>query len=206
MWIAVSQDGGKTFTDYPVYVNPDATVDYGHQFINITVDQAGTVYAVFTDNHNLFYSYSSNQGKTWSAPAQVNQSPSATAIMPWSIACGPGQLDIVWYGTSFYDGTTVPDNYPAAASWYVYFAQSVSAASGGPFTQTAATPIIHFGGVCESGVTCSGNRDLFDDFGIAVAPTTGLASIAYSDDQPGSSSASNHTAIATQTGGAGICP
>lgn len=66
--------------------------------------------------------------------------------------------------------------------------------------------MIHFGGVCESGVTCSGNRDLFDDFGISVAPPTGLASIVFSDDQPGNTGAADHTAIATQTGGPGICP
>lgn len=205
VWVAVSHDGGHTFTDYPVYINPDASVDYGHQFINATVDQAGTVYAVYNDNHNLFYSYSTDQGRTWSAPAQVNQAPSATAIMPWSVACAPGQLDIAWYGTSFYDGTTIPDNYPASATWYVYFAQNLSASSGGAFTQVAATPVIHFGGVCESGVTCSGNRDLFDDFGIAVAPATGLASITYSDDQPGNTGAADHTTIATQTAGPGIC-
>lgn len=206
VWVAVSHDGGQTFTDYPVYVNPDASVDYGHQFINATVDQAGTVYAVYSDNHNLFYSYSTDQGSTWSAPMQVNQPPSATAVMPWSVACGPGQLDIVWYGTSFYDGTTIPDNYPPSAEWYVYFAQNTNATGGGAFTQVAATPVIHFGGVCESGVTCSGNRDLFDDFGISVAPPTGLASIVFSDDQPGNTGAADHTAIATQTGGPGICP
>lgn len=206
VWMAVSHDGGKTFIDHAVYVNPDASVDYGHQFVNVSVDQAGTLYSVFSDNHDLYYSYSSDQGQTWSAPVQVNQAPSATAIMPWSIACGAGQLDIVWYGTSFYDGQTAPDNYPSSAAWYVYFAQNVGATAGGPFTQLAATPVIHFGGTCESGVTCSGNRDLFDDFGIAVAPTTGLASIAFSDDQPGNSGADDHTAIATQTAGPGICP
>src|SRR6059058_4029824 len=54
---------------------------------------------------------------------------------------------------------------------------------GSQFSQTTATPIVHYGGVCESGVTCSGNRDLYDDFGVAASPTTGLASIIYSDDQ-----------------------
>ncbi|HEX4561180.1 MAG TPA: hypothetical protein VH113_05040 [Gemmatimonadales bacterium] len=205
VWMAVSQDGGHTFTDYPVYINPNAAVDYGHQFINATVDQAGTVYAVYNDNHNLFYSFSTDQGRTWSAPVQVNQAPSATAVMPWSVACAPGELNIVWYGTSFYDGQTIPDNYPSSAAWFVYFAQNLNATSGGSFTQVAATPVIHFGGVCESGVTCSGNRDLFDDFGISVAPATGLASITFSDDQPGNTSGDDHTAIATQTGGPGIC-
>jgi hypothetical protein len=206
VWIAVSRDGGQTFTDNTVYVNPNASVAYGHQFVNATVDRAGTVYVVYTDNHNLFYSFSTDGGETFTGPIQVNQAPSATAVMPWSVACDPGQLNIVWYGTSFYDGTTVPDNYPASAAWYVFFAQNRNAAvAGSKFTQAAATPIIHYGGVCEGGVTCTGNRDLYDDFGIAVNPATGLASIAYSDDQPGNTGAADHTAIATQTGGTKIC-
>jgi len=48
-------------------------------------------------------------------------------------------------------------------------------------------------------VGCTGNRDLYDDFGVAVNPTTGLASIVYSDDQPGNTGAADHTAVATQT-------
>jgi hypothetical protein len=204
VWIAVSLDGGNTFSDHTVYVNPNTSVSYGHQFVNVSVDRAGTVYVVYTDNHNLFYSFSTDGGQTFTGPIQVNQAPSATAVMPWSVACDPGQLNIVWYGTPYYDGTNVPDNYPASAAWSVYLAQNRSATvAGSTFTQVAATPIVHFGGVCESGVTCSGNRDLFDDFGIAVSPTTGLASIAYSDDQPGNSA--SHTAIATQTGGPKIC-
>jgi hypothetical protein len=205
VWIAISRDGGQTFTDYTVYVNPNTAVSYGHQFINATVDQAGTVYVVYNDNHNLFYSFSTNSGLTWTGPIQINQPPSATAIMPWSIACAPGQLDVVWYGTSFFDGSA-PDNYPASAAWYVYFAQNRNAAAvGSKFTQVAATPIVHFGGVCEGGISCTGNRDLYDDFGIAVSPTTGAASITYSDDQPGNDGRDDHTAIATQTAGPRIC-
>ena len=85
-------------------------------------------------------------------------------------------------------------------------------------TLTAASPVNHYGGVCESGVTCTGNRDLYDDFGVAASPTTGLASIIYSNDQydpngPNSSgcdastnttSSCDHTAIATQTQGSSI--
>jgi hypothetical protein len=69
-------------------------------------------------------------------------------------------------------------------------------------------------------VTCSGNRDLFDDFGVAVIPNTGLASIVYSNDQyindqndpavPNCTASKtntpncDHTSIATQTSGHGI--
>ncbi|HEY6156654.1 MAG TPA: hypothetical protein VIV88_04335 [Gemmatimonadales bacterium] len=206
VWIGVSRDGGKSFTDHAVYVNPNTSVSYGHQFINATVDRAGTVYVVYTDDHNVFYSFSTDGGDSWTGPIQVNQAPSATAIMPWSVACDPGQLNIVWYGTSFFDGKTTPDNYPASAAWYVYFAQNRTATvAGSSFTQLAASPAVHFGGVCEGGVTCTGNRDLFDDFGIAASPTTGLASIVYSDDQPGNVGQDDHTAIATQTAGPAIC-
>ncbi|HEX6818680.1 MAG TPA: sialidase family protein [Ktedonobacterales bacterium] len=216
VYMAVSTDGGATFTDYPVYDNPNHNVSYGHQFVNVSLDSAGNVYSVYSDNHNLFYSYSTNHGQTWSAPRQINSGASATAIMPWSVAGQAGHLDVVWYGTSYYDGVNPPDNYPASANWYVYMAQNLSATSGGGFTQVQATPLIHTGGVCESGVSCTGNRDLYDDFGVTASPSTGLASIIYSDDQydpaqptrctqaQSSTSSCNHTAIATQTGGNGI--
>ena len=221
VWVAVSTDGGKTFTDKMVYNNPDITVGYGHQFVNLSIDKAGNLYSVYSDNHNIYYSYSTDHGTTWSAPAQVNSGSSATAIFPWSVANHAGHLDIVWYGTSYYDGVNPPDNYPMSAAWYVYFAQNLSATTpGSGFTQVQATPINHYGGVCEGGISCTGNRDLYDDFGVAVNPNTGFASIVYSDDQyindqkdpPASgctSSTSNtascdHTSIATQTSGSGI--
>jgi hypothetical protein len=87
---------------------------------------------------------------------------------------------------------------------------------GSTWTRPTATPIVHRGGVCESGVTCTGNRDLYDDFGIAASPRTGLASIVYSDDQwqeggltapdcakrsDSNTGKCDHTAIATQLSG-----
>ncbi len=95
----------------------------------------------------------------------------------------------------------------------------------GSWTQVAASGIVHYGAVCESGVTCTGNRDLLDDFGITASPTTGLAAIIYTNDQFLNTTAEpatkregatgtyvctasltntvdcSHTGIATQTGG-----
>jgi hypothetical protein len=184
VWLAVSIDGGRSFTDYPVYNNPDVSVGYGHQFVNVSVDQAGNVYLVYNDNHNLFYSFSTTFGQSWKGPYQINTSPSKTAIFPWSSAGPAGTLDVVWYGSSFFDGVNPPDSYPMTASWQVYFAQNLAATTpNSKWTQTTASAINHFGGVCESGVTCTGNRDLLDDFGIATSPTTGLATIIYTSDQ-----------------------
>jgi hypothetical protein len=218
VYMAVSTDGGLTFTDYPVYVNPDPTVGYGHQFVNVSVDKAGNVYSVYTDDHHVYYSFSTDHGKTWSGPYLVS-STSGTQIFPWSTAGDAGKLDVVYYQTPYFDGTNTPDNYPLSAAWTVGFAQNVNAlAPGSAWSQETAGPTVHFGGVCEAGVTCTGNRDLFDDFGVAASPTTGLASIIYSDDQydpngPNSSgcdastsnsSTCDHTAIATQTAGTAI--
>src|SRR5947209_7443874 len=116
--MAVSTDGGKTFTDHVVYDNPNTAVSYGHQFVNVSLDRVGNVYSVYSDNHNLYYSFSTDHGQTWSAPSQINRSPSATAIMPWSVAGSAGKLDVVWYGTSYYDGVNPPDGYPNSAKWF----------------------------------------------------------------------------------------
>jgi hypothetical protein len=184
VYMAVSTDGGQTFTDYTVYANPDATVDYGHQFVNVSVDRAGNVYSLYSDNHNLYLSFSTTHGQTWNGPFLVNKTPSNTAIFPWAVAGSAGKLDIVWYGTSYYDGVNPPDNYPTSAAWYVYFAQNLKVLTNPTgFTQVRATPIVHYGGVCESGAACTGSRDLYDDFGVTINPLTGLASIVYSDDQ-----------------------
>ncbi len=221
VYLAISIDGGRTFTDHVVYNNPNVNVRYGHQFVNVSVDSAGNVYVVFSDDHNLFYSFSKNFGTSWSSPIQINQVPSNTAIFPWSVAGTSGALDVVWYGTSFFDGTLTPDTYPSTAAWFVFFAQNLQATtSGSSFAQVVASPVVHFGGVCESGVTCTGNRDLFDDFGVAANPVTGLASIVYSDDQytntaneppqPGCTPSQTNTIncdrtnVATQTSGPGI--
>src|SRR2546422_465997 len=220
-WIAAD------FTDNIVYNNPNTSLDYGHQFINVNVDIAGNVYVVYSDNHNIFYSFSKTLGQTWSGPFQINNGQSKTAIFPWSTAGSDGALDVVWYGTNYFDGVNPPDNYPMTAAWKVYFSQNLKATTpGSSWSQVAASGTIHYGGVCESGVTCTGNRDLLDDFGVAASPTTGLATIIYTSDQFVNSTAEpatrrsstrtfctrdttndidcEHTNIAVQTGGQGV--
>jgi hypothetical protein len=217
LWMAVSTDGGKKFKDYPVYVGPSDQVGLNHMFPNVTIDRAGNVYVLWSDDHNVYYSRSTNRGRTWSRPVRVNGPPARTAIFPWAVAGDRGKLDVVYYGTDYYDESTPPDRYPASTAWYAYFAQDLNAADlRSDFKQVRASPVVHYGAVCEMGAGCTGNRDLFDDFGVAASPTTGLASIAYTIDQyrpsgqpectPARSNTfdCDHTAIATQTSGPGI--
>ena len=184
VYMAVSTDGGLTFTDYPVYINPDPTVGYGHQFVNVSVDKAGNVYSVYTDDHHVYYSFSTDHGKTWSGPCLITTT-SGTQIFPWSTAGDAGKLDVVYYQTPYFDGVNTPDNYPDSrrVDGRVRAEPERDSSAGSAWSRQTASPINHYGGVCESGVTCTGNRDLFDDFGVAASPTTGLASIIYSDDQ-----------------------
>jgi len=221
VWIAVSADGGRTFTDHPVYVARNASAAFNHQFVNISIDRAGTVYAVFSDDRSVYYSFSRTRGRTWSAPVRVNRPPSRTAIFPWATAGARGRLDVVWYGSPSAPAGSAPPAYPSSARWYVFFAQSRNADRlKATFRQARTSPVIHRGGVCEEGVTCTGNRDLYDDFGVAASPRTGHAVIVYSDDQYRNDARNrhvsgctrersnfvqcDHTAIAVQLAGSGI--
>src|ERR1700681_309249 len=221
VWMAVSLDGGTTFKDYQVYNDLVDTHGYAHNFTNVSVDQAGNVYSFFSDDHYVYFKYSTDHGQTWQpggsdpsvAPIRINRAPAQTAIFPWSSAGDPGKVDLVYYGADYY-GPEHPDNYPGSANWHVYFAQNLNVL-GAPsnWTQVQASPINHQGAVCEGGIGCTGNRDLYDDFGVAARPGTGLASIIYSDDQsdqfktscaPNNSGTCDHTSIATQLSGPGI--
>ncbi|GAC1639385.1 MAG: hypothetical protein NVS4B2_28810 [Chloroflexota bacterium] len=207
VYMAVSHNGGYTFTDYVVHAGPP-TVSYGHQFVNVSVDRAGNVYSVYSDDHNVYYSYSRDQGQTWTGPFQINTGTGGqqTAIMPWSTAGTDGRVAVVFYGANYYDGVHPPDNYPCndpahcapvpdpngpgTAVWNVFYSENLSATTNGHgFTPPALVTDypVHYGGVCEGGVGCTGdrghNRDLYDDFGVAVSPLTNTASIIFDSDR-----------------------
>ena len=54
--------------------------------------------------------------------------------------------------------------------------------------------------LCTGGSSCAGDgsRNLLDDFGVAISPTTGLDSIAFTDDQPEGQAGTTYTAYATE--------
>jgi len=192
--MAVSTDGGKTFTDHVVHTG-SPSISCGHQFVNLSIDRAGNLYSVYSDDHNIYYSFSQDHGTTWSGPYKINTGAAGqqTAIMPWSVAGDSGRIDVVYYGADYYAPGTSPDSYPCndsnhcasvtpngtpTAHWNVYLAENISALAGGTSwstTQVTSYPV-HYGGVCEGGVSCTGdrshNRDLYDDFGIAVSRST----------------------------------
>ncbi|HEX9515546.1 MAG TPA: hypothetical protein VF940_05145 [Streptosporangiaceae bacterium] len=218
-----------TFTDYVIHQSASASADLANNFPAVAVDTAGNVYATWSDDHSVYLAYSTDHGRRWSTPGRVDHgAAAATAIYPWVTAGHSGAVDVVFYGTpaaANYQtcgqaGTYTCDNEP----WSVFFSQNLNVLGGGTWTQSKATPVVHYGGVCQGGVTCSSsgndNRDLFDDFGVAASPVTGMASITYSDDQYADNSGTansgectqaqnntspcDHTDYAAQTSGPGI--
>lgn len=220
-----------SFTDYVVYQSPDANANFSNNFPNVAVDGSGNVYVAWSDDQNVFVASSTDQGQSWSAPVRVNSGSAVTAIFPWMTAGSSGQVDLVYYGTpaaqNYQTCSTSPSTYTCQNEpWYVYVSQNLNVPGNGKWAQSQVTPVVHYGSVCQGGVTCTSsgndNRDLYDDFGVAANPTTGLASITYSDDQyannTGTANAGectaaqtnsvscDHTDFATQTSGSGIYP
>jgi hypothetical protein len=219
-----------TFTDYVIYQSSNSAANFDNNFPAVAVDKAGNVYATWSDDQNVYLAYSTDHGQHWSAPGKVNHgSATATAIYPWITAGNAGEVDEVYYATpagANYQTCGQTGKYNCTNEpWSVYFSQNLNVLKGGgTWTQAQVTPVVHYGGVCQGGVSCTSNgndnRDLYDDFGVAASPTTGMASITYSDDQyadnTGTANAGectqaqdntvscDHTDYATQTSGNGI--
>jgi Neuraminidase (sialidase) len=201
-YLAVSNDGGFHWADRPVPCSTAApNVGLGHAFPNVSVDPAGNVWLAwsagvddangFNTSGRVITALSRDHGSTWSCsqPIATGQS-----IQPW-LASASGGVDLVFYKNV---GTT------AAQSWAVELAQNAHADTA-PAVTGWSTPqlltVVHHGGVCEAGATCTSGRQLFDDFGVAV-DMRGDAHIAYSHDA--SCSQCTYTGYAVQTAGTTI--
>jgi hypothetical protein len=186
--VGVSTDGGQSFTDYRVV--RDLKNNQGIVWPNtVATDAAGTVYFTYADNHDAYLAISHDGGKTWTKPRPLNVAPSNTASYPTVAAGAAGHVVVAWYGTAK-DGDTNDPKVMGAPSklkstpWYVFAAESKN--GGASFTQSRATGVIHRGELCTHGSGCAGDgsRNLLDDFGVMISPTTGLTSITYTSDQP----------------------
>ncbi len=186
--VGVSTDGGQSFTDYRVVLD----IKNNQPIVwpnTVATDAAGTVYFTYSDNKDAYLSISRDGGKTWSKPRMLNVAPSRTASYPTVAAGAAGHVVVAWYGTAKDGDTNDPKvmgdaSKPKSTPWYVYAAESTD--GGTTFTQSRATDVIHRGELCTHGSNCSGDgsRNLLDDFGAMISPTTGLTSITYTADQP----------------------
>jgi hypothetical protein len=175
IYVTSSSDMGKTWTPHLVF-SGTVNVALNNVFPALAVDPVtGTLYAGWSNAHQVFISKSTDQGQTWTSPLVLNSSPANTAVFPWISAHG-NIVDYVYYGTN----ASSKDD--PTAIWNVYMAQSTDAGSN--FTQNTVTAHPnHVGVICTNGVGCApGTRNLLDLFQDSIDPLNGLAAIIYTDD------------------------
>jgi hypothetical protein len=168
-----SRDGGMTLEKRLVSQRPGDTFD---SFGVVAVGRDGAVYVTWSerdrpdgtkpDRTDVFYSHSSDEGETWSAPTKVN-SFAGTHIYPWLDAGSAGHVVVAWYGTDAVGDTAEKVN----GTWNVYLAESHSADQPEPgwVESIVSTKPISTGGICTSGTGCApGTRALLDYFQVAL--------------------------------------
>ena len=207
--VAASTDGGSTFNVYKVADNTN-----GEQQVwptSLGIDQAGNVLVAWSDNHHSFFSKSTDGGVTWTARKQVDP-PAGTSVYPTIAGGAPGEVELSYYGTAVTGDSNDAAKMGtpgarAAAPWHLYWAKSTD--GGGTFNTVQVTGVNHTGVLCTMGSACSaaGSRNLYDDFGLAISPTTGLGTIIFDADQPmtappGAAAVDPYTAYATEVAAA----
>jgi len=189
-FLGVSNDGGATWTDKPI----PCTTSFGsngldHNFPNVSVAPNGTLFYTVSNDKAVYVAMSTDHGDSWTCSGPVSSS--SQAIFPWIVATSAGE-DLVYYGASGSGSSQL---------WSVYFAQNLTQSLTG--WSTTKVVDVHQGSVCESGISCNGGRQLFDDFGVDT-DQSGFAHIAYSHDSPDLGGDGTYTGYAVQTGGSPV--
>src|SRR5438034_290271 len=86
-----------TFTDHKIATTPTSIAQI---FPALAVDAFGFLYATWSDNSGIYYSFSTDIGMTWATPIRVNQAPTVgmANVFPWIDADANGHVGIVWFG------------------------------------------------------------------------------------------------------------
>ena len=183
-----------SFTDYKVFScgagsTCPSGAGLGNLFPALAVDKFGYLYAVWSDNTTIYYSFSVSQGTSWSPAIKVTQNTSQAGksnVFPWIAADANGHVAIAWYGA---DQAGNSNTVPLTTNWNVYVAETVNGHATTPvFTLSRATDHVnHIGQISTGGLLGSSDRSLADFFQIAIDPTTHLINIAYADNHAGTS-------------------
>ena len=92
------------FHDYKIFTSPrgwpGASNGTANIFPALATDDFRFVYAVWSDNTNIFFSSSSDRGATWTAPLRVNRGRTIgmANVFPWVAADANGHVFIAVTG------------------------------------------------------------------------------------------------------------
>lgn len=210
IFVGVSDDG-MNFTNHQV-----ALMGATKEFIwpaTAAVDDVGTVYVAWFTGKDSYINSSRDGGVTWSPKVRINAAPSLSSVYPTLAAGAAGVVEAAWYGTDragLSDDVKVmgKPNESGAAKWRLYWAQSTD--YGKTWHQTAVSDTLHTGVLCTSGGGCGvypGDRNLLDDFGLAMSPVGKRRSaVVYDNDQPQGDSGHTFTAYAGELAAAAATP
>src|SRR5438552_5888974 len=183
-----------SFTDYKIFScgagsTCPSGAGLGNLFPALAVDNFGYVYAVWSDNTTIYYSFSMSHGTRWSPAIKVTQNTSRAGksnVFPWVAADANGHVAIAWYGA---DQAGNSNTVPLTTNWNVYVAETVNGHAITPvFTLSHATDHVnHTGQISTGGLLGSSDRSLADFFQIAIDPTNHLINVAYADNHAGTS-------------------
>jgi hypothetical protein len=191
LYMAVAKGGCSattTFTDHVIYEDPGASL--ANIFQAQAIDGGGQLYVLAGGktkagqaDTGLWLFTSTDGGKTWPAPTQVNPPELKANVFP-ALAGGPakGEVALGWFGTQ-----TSGDPNATKNQWRFYAAESYD--GGQTFRTATVTPdVIHYGDICTQGIFCGlipgqpGNRNLADFASIATDPANGCVAIALPGD------------------------
>ena len=183
-----------SFTDYKIFTcgagsTCPSDAGLGNLFPALAVDNFGYVYAVWSDNTDIYYSFSNSLGTRWSPAIKVTQNTSRAGksnVFPWVAADANGHVAIAWYGA---DQAGNSNTVPLTTNWNVYVAETVNGHAITPvFTLSQATDHVnHTGQISTGGLLGSSDRSLADFFQIAIDSTNHLINVAYADNHAGTS-------------------
>lgn len=174
-----STDRGATFTQKVVSTTEG---DPSSLFAVLDIDTKGNLYAAWAEkgSYNVYYSYSTDHGDTWSPKQLVNRAGASSNLMPWIVAGDPGRIAVAFYCTSVDGG---PEEASFQAPWYLCVNESTNALSNhATFSQVRATSHPnHWGQICTGGIGCTtgGDRTLYDFLTARVDPTSGRLYVVF---------------------------
>jgi hypothetical protein len=185
LYMAVSKGGcNSQFTNYRIF-GPNKDANFANIFQWQTIDGAGNLYVIAAGQtganqgaSNVWLFTSRDQGKTWSAPIQVNPPNLKANVLPTGVGGEAGdELSVGFFGSS-----VSGDPNDAKNQWRYYIATTFSGGQGWLYTTATPDPI-HYGQVCTTGTQCgSGNRNLLDFSSATLDPKTGCPLYAIPGD------------------------
>ena len=150
-FLAVSNNGGTTWVDKPIPCTQFGANGLEHNFPNVSVAPNGTLYYAVSNDTSIYVAESTDHGNTWTCSGAVSTSArrSSRGSSP------PAQVRT--------SSTTAAA--PAAARPGTSTSRRTRRKRSSGWTTKRLMPV-HQGPVCEGGVSCTGGRQLLDDFAI----------------------------------------